>query len=186
MTLLLCHIRAHILARASSSLPCSPPKPPLLMMSTWSPLAGAAREAAHQLIDRARQPPLGTERCHHGIGVPAEVRRREHPHRIRGRQRRRQRVAMHAHAHGGRARLEHGDDALAADLAAQPVDGRGDGRGVMREIVVHRDAAHFAAQFHAAFHALEFRERRDGLRHGNAGVPRGADGGQRILGVVRA
>ncbi len=154
-------------------------------MSTWSPCRHCppGPRAAH----RASAPgALAAQRSHHGVGIPAQIRRREHPHGIGPRQRRPERLAVHTHAHGGGARLEHGDDALVAHLAAQPVDGRGDRGRVMREVVVHRDAAHFAAQLHAPLHAAELGQRGDGLRTGMPGVTRGADGGERILGVVRA
>jgi hypothetical protein len=53
---------------------------------------------------------------------------------------------MHAHAHGVGARLEHRDDALGSDAAAQAIDGGRDRRGVVRKIIVDTDAVDLAVQ----------------------------------------
>ncbi len=84
------------------------------------------------------------------------------------------------------ARLEHRDDPLCADLAAQAVDGRADRRRVMGEVVVDRDAVHRAAHFHAALDVAKFAQcARRAFRRDADMVGRG-DRRQRIELVVHA
>ena len=94
---------------------------------------------------------------------------------------------MHAHLHGVRARLEHRDDALVADLAPQAVDrGRRSRSGDARSRRTRATPCTSPRSSMRRFTPLNVRQRGDGLRHGHAGVARGTDGGERILRVVRA
>ena len=135
------------------------------MMSTWSPLAVLpASPLTSSSTDRARRPLAPSVATTASASQPRSGGANIHTESAAASE-----GASVSRCTPMRIVAERGSSTatmrLPPDLAPQAVDGRGDGRGVMREIVVHRDAAHFAAQLHAAFDALEFRERRDGLRH---------------------
>ena len=174
-------------ASASSSLSWTPPKPPLLMHSTWSPGRAAAtmRATSSSIVggdDRACAP-SGASACG---GVPAEaaaVAEREVGLLERPRQLRLHRAELHR----VRARLEHGEDARRADLAAQAVDGGAHRRRVVREVVVDRDRRRRSPR--SSSRRLTFwklAERRAPRPRGDADVLGGGDRGERVELVVLA
>ena len=140
---------------ASSSLPWMPPKPPLLMHSTWSPGAPRRRLRSTSLSTLSATTACAPIGASASRGVPAVV-------ALHGRTTGRPLPAPTAAAPSScrasscssAARTPRGC-ARSADLAAQPVD-RGADRGRMvREVVVDLDAAGLAAQLQAAPHVLE-------------------------------
>ena len=151
------HVR---LPSASSSFWCTPPKPPLLITSTWSPGRAAATT---DFTSRCRSSnacalsPSGASAsvrfqpsASRPVGAPSE-------HEIGVSQARRQLRLHHAELHRVRARLEHREDAgiVTADAGTKAGD-RGVDRGRMvREIVVDGHAVHAAAHFHPALHVAE-------------------------------
>ena len=84
------------------------------------------------------------------------------------------------------ARLEHGQDALRADLAAQAVDGGADRGGMVREVVVDAHAAGLALELEPARDVLERRQCRGRRGRRDADVFGGGDRGQRVHLVVLA
>ena len=102
----------------------------------------------------------GRERLQGGACIPAEV-VGVAVHLIGIGEAAGERSAHHAEFHGVGARLEHGNDALAADAPAQAFDGLAHGRGVMGEVVIHRNTADDTAFLHAPLYALEVVERID-------------------------
>ena len=63
----------HQLANAASSLPCTPPKPPLLITSTWSPARAARRTAATRASSWSKVSRLRAQRGQRLGGVPPRL-----------------------------------------------------------------------------------------------------------------
>ena len=170
---------------AASSLACTPPKPPLLMHSTWSPGCAARATARTRASMSVGDDRLAAHRRQRGRRVPAQV-----SGVAEGqvgffqcpRQQRRHVAALHR----VRARLEDRQDALQADLAAQAVDGRVHGGRVVREVVVDGDAAGLAADLQPPAHVAKAGQRRCRGLGVHAHVLGGGDRGQRVELVVLA
>ncbi len=131
-----------------------PPKPPLLMTSTWSPSRASATMAAtsaSRFSNTAALSPIGASASAASqprFGGVAE-------HLVGASQAARQLGLHGAELHGVRARLQHREDARRADPAAQAFDGGGDRRRMMGEVVIDGHAADRAAHFEPALDALE-------------------------------
>ena len=118
-----------------------PPKPPLLIISTWSPGRASATQLADQFVEVVEHVRLGAQRRERLGGVPAEVGA----------------VAVDQVGVGEAARaaalsstpsfmvLERGSSTArmraVADLAPQAFERGGDRGGVVGEVVVDGDAA---------------------------------------------
>ena len=155
------------------------------MHRMWSPARGRRGHLPHQLFDVGSRPGFFAHRRQHLGRIPVQA--TGMAERQIGLLQAPGQLGFHrAQLHGVAARLEHGQDALCADLATQAIHGGADGGGVMGEIIVDRDAIHRAAHFHAALDVAELAQgARRGLR-GNAHVLGCRDGGQRIELVVHS
>ena len=132
-----------------------PPKPPLLITSTWSPARASAAIGVDQRVEVVEHgAPFAPSGASAPAGVPAEVAPRSRTRGRRAREAAGQRVLHHAQLHRVRARLEHREDARAArPCARRPAMRRRDRRRVVREVVVDGDAAHRAAHLEPALDA---------------------------------
>ena len=163
-----------------------PPNAPLLMTITWSPARLSLAIVSTRPVEIMRNPCALAERRERLCGIPAQV-RAVAKHAIGEAKALGQQRFHQPELHRVGSRLDHRDDArIAADVAAQAVDGRGDGGRVVREVVVHRDAAGLATQLEPAPDAAKVGQRRQASCNGDAGVPRGRDRRQRIQLIVPA
>jgi hypothetical protein len=166
--------------------PWIPPKPPLLITSTWSPGRALATTSA-TMAGMASITSAGGR-------VPAATRARSMPmsggaysHRASAWAREGARLSW---CTPRRMVLERGSSTARMRALPtrrrRPFQGGGDGGGMVGEIIIDGDVIHHAAHLHAPLHAGELAQGRAGLRRRHARMAGGGDGGQGVVQVVGA